>query len=287
MTVVTAVECDVFGPSGEHLCSADEPGLAREIAEWLTSAEAMVAADAEVAADRDLAEQSHRYRDLDGNVLPGVTSVCKLAEEGMADAFARAARRLALEGLDHRVEWGYKADLGNRLHVHADALLQGRDVDCLPDELGFVDGIIAAIEGMQMLDKLVATEAVVLSPARECECGCGLLIGYGGRLDTMLTDGVWDWKSGSPRAMPHTLQLNAIDSADGFARYDEHGKLVAIEPFEPRGRGGCIYVDREGGYSPVPYPVGPQWAAHFRRLLDTQTHNRALARELTTKGSKR
>ena len=294
MTYVADGAAVVDSTSGTIVAECDG-GLAVEVAEWLNEREAIVESAVVERGDAELAAVSHRYRDLDGHVLPGVTSVVGLAEEDKAEAFAYVARRLALEGLDHRVEWGYRADLGNRIHSHAERLLGGAaEVQARRDEGGYLDAVERAIDELNLLANLVEVEAAVITPGRACDevgrtdwhgsastwCETLHTVGYGGRLDVLTGDAIYDWKTGKPRPMTQTLQLNALNFAEGLGVYGPDGSLMRIAPFEPRERLGCIFLSEDGTYELVEYPSGPEWHAQFMRLLDAKVHNAALSASL-------
>jgi hypothetical protein len=261
------VDCGVYDDTGSLIVSVTDAGLAHEIIEWLDDREATVAAEALDLPDRQLAEQSHRYRGLDGEIGLSVTAVCGFPDEGKSDAFAYVARRLALEGLDHRVEWGYRADVGTRVHGHMEALRRGRDIEVRNDEGPFVDAGLAFL-ATDRIGPLMEAEAIVLGD------------GWGGRLDDLSETAVVDWKTGKARPLSEALQLNALNNGD-FAIYDTTGALTGLEPFEPRRELLCVHLHDDATFTVTEHPTSPEWFEHFLRLKDAMQHHRQLAGAIT------
>ena len=216
--------------------------------------------------DQQLAED-HKYRLHDGRVAVSVTAISGLLDDGKSAAFAGAAVNLARQGLNYRKEWDAKAERGTRVHTHMERWLVGDEVEALPDEEGYLDGIEAFINDYD--PQVVMQEAIVLSDE-----------GYGGRFDLLadLRDpetGVrvcWllDLKTGKQYAVEHTLQLAGYRYGDFIAAYDSDGNLLPREECQPVpevDKVGCLYVSDDGTYEIVEYPANEEAHRQFLNLL--------------------
>ena len=209
--------------------------------------------------DLELAHGSHRYRLLDGRTAVSVTAISGLLDiDGKSSAFAGAAVKLTLAGLDHRKEWREKADRGSRLHAHMEAWLRGEDIDQAEDEAGYLDALEKFI--IDYDPQVIESEAIVLSA-----------LGYGGRLDTIARVGhevaLLDWKTGSAYPVEASMQMAAYRFADGIACYGEDGQLTGLRPIPEVDWCACVYVHDDGTYDLRRYPADHEAFDSFCALL--------------------
>lgn len=231
----------------------------------------MVAGVTRELTDLELAAK-HRYRCPGGQIGINVTAVTGLLDWNSKSAkMAGSAAKIASTGGNYREEWRKKADLGTRVHAHCEAWLRGEEIFPLEDEVPYLDALERFFDDTAPLP--TAIERVVLSG-----------LGYGGRFDFIAEfnelNTLVDLKTGRPYAVEHTLQLSAYRYADGMATYDEAGALARLDPVPLIDRAGCLYLDREGTYSFVEYPVTERSFDIFCALLEVRQGLEALAKEL-------
>lgn len=210
-------------------------------------------------SDLELATGSHRYRLMDGTTAVSVTSIAGLLDiDGKSSAFAGAAVKLALTGVDYRAEWRAKADRGSRLHTHMEAWLRGEDIDQTDDEAGYLDGLEKFIVDYD--PETIESEQVVLSH-----------LGYGGRFDLVARIGdetaLLDLKSGSAYPIEASMQLAAYRYADGIAEYNDEGVLKGLRPMPAVDWCACVYVHEDGTYDLRKYPADQEAFDSFCDLL--------------------
>ncbi len=70
-----------------------------------------------------------RYRNKDGAIIPGVTTIIGQLDDGKSGAFAGAANKLGLKGIDSRKLWGEMADIGTLAHSFIVADMKGEKTD--------------------------------------------------------------------------------------------------------------------------------------------------------------
>ena len=58
------------------------------------------------------------YKKVDGTKVPGVTTVIGLYDDGKSGAFAHAAWKLGIAGIDYKEVWGKKRDTGTLCHYY-------------------------------------------------------------------------------------------------------------------------------------------------------------------------
>lgn len=209
----------------------------------------MVAVVAPKKTDLELA-LAHKYT-LGGEKLINVTAISGLMDDGKSNGMAYVAAKLTREGLNYLEVWNAARDLGSRVHPHCESFLRGEAIDCLPEDMGYVDAVEKFLVDSQ--PEVIALEQIVLSSR-----------GYGGRFDMIVrfTDGtVWllDLKTGKEYPVEHTLQLSAYRYADGLADYDEAGSLTGLRPMPSIDKCGCLYAHGDGTYDLVEYPAH-EWA---------------------------
>jgi hypothetical protein len=212
--------------------------------------------------DLDLAKM-HRYRLPSGEIGINVTAISGFLDDGKSSGFAGAAHKLAQEGKYFREEWKAKGERGTRIHKHLNSWLLGHDIECEPDERGYVDALEKFI--VEHDPVLIETEAIVLSEW-----------GYGGTLDLIarMRQGPWegmtgiiDLKTGAPYSVEHTLQLCAYRESDGLAEYDEGGMLSGLRELPKIDFAACLYVHEDGSYDLIHYPADDKAFQAFHDLL--------------------
>ena len=195
--------------------------------------------------DLDLAKK-HRYIvESGGAVMPGVTTICGVLDMGdKAGRMAGAAAKLTREGKDYRKEWNAKRDRGSRIHEHALAWSQNRDVEVLASDEGHMD----ALEKFH-------TDNSPLWIANEIVVG-NAEFGYGGCLDAIaiLQTGehagytaLLDWKGGSAYPLEHGLQLVAYSAAQVVLYQD--GMVAATQLLPDLDVLLDVYLTEDGTYS--------------------------------------
>ena len=214
-------------------------------------------------SDLELALRKHKYvTEPGGKPQVTITAVSGLLDiNGKSSAFAGAAVKITKEGGDYRAQWRESGERGTRIHRYCENFLLGKPIECREDEQGYVDALERFI-----LEKdprnIIEPEFVVVSPEHA----------YGGRGDMLVEfDGLAtlaDLKSGSERAIEHTLQL----AAQRFARlavYDDDGALIETRPMPKIDRAGCLYVEGDGTFNFVEYPADAEAWNVFLGLLDS------------------
>jgi hypothetical protein len=238
---------------------------------------------ASTLTDREQAFEKHKYRWTDGTPCVNVTAISGLLDDGKSGAFAGAAVKMTRQGYNYRDEWDAKAERGNRIHAHCEAWLRGEDVDALSDEEGFLDGLELFMENSKPI--LLEQEEVVLSHWL-----------YGGRFDMIVTmtdpflgpqNWLIDLKTGKEYVVEHMLQLAAYRFADGMAVFDKDGTLDRIKPMPNIDVTACLYVNEDGSYRLVPYPVTDTTFAYFTQLLTMYQWVRTPEMKTLIKESKR
>lgn len=210
------------------------------------------------ATDLELAEK-HRYRTIDGEIAINVTGVTGLLDDdGKSSKMAGAAAKIAKTGENYRTIWNEKMNRGTRVHGHCESFLRGESVDCLEDDLPFLDAL--SLFFAEKEPKPIEIERVVLSE-----------LGYGGRFDFIAEfDGLntlVDVKTGRSYFIEHLLQLSAYRYADGMAVYGEEGNLARIDPLPRIDRAGCLYLSDDGSYDFREYPANEEAFQLFCYLL--------------------
>ena len=220
-------------------------------------------------SDRDAAFK-HRYRLFDGTPVPSVTAISGLLDiDGKSAKMAGAAARITREGGQYRKEWDAKRDRGTRLHGHLEAFLRGETIEVREDDAGYVDALEKWVVARNPRHAIV--EAIVLSEA-----------GYGGRLDVLDGDVLYDLKSGRVNTIDVTLQLAAYRYADGIAMYDEAGALEWLDapPLLRIKRTVGLYVRENGTYEEIDTVSDHEAFCAFKQLLDVYRWAKALSRRL-------
>jgi len=188
---------------------------------------------------------AHWYKDPSGNKVPGVTTAAKIANTGDAFVVTAADNVAAWAGdnkdtfadmtpsqvtaagkayfREHR--WD-AAERGRTIHMHADALLRGEELDIPDDDVAIVDTFLRMAEEWHL--EPTNLEAMVISP-RWRYCGRLDFLGFANGTPALL-----DWKTGRSGVWPETaLQLAAyrhaelIVGADGVESAMPHVELTA------------------------------------------------------------
>ena len=233
-------------------------------------------------SDADLATVKHRYRLSDGSIAPSVTAICDgFVDDGKSRAFAGAAARLTREGKVWHEEWKASGDRGTRVHDHLHAFTTGKSVDAQDDELAYLEAAKIAWRTLK-IGRDGRSEFVVISDAFR----------YGGRGDYMgpvtWPDGerchsLLDWKTGDPWPLAHAMQVNAYANGDGFAEYDDDGKLLSLTPFDKPERVGCVYLSPDG-YRLIEYPLDNEVFGLFTQLASAKSAHAALKKRFRKAG---
>jgi hypothetical protein len=180
------------------------------------------------------------------------------------------ARMLEAQGLTesiksvasiHRQAWDRKADLGTAVHTLSEVWLRGREIHPTDTERPYLLGLARFVADFR--PRPLALEAMV---AFEDEVG----LAYAGTLDMVAElegRGRWllDIKTGAHLYDEIALQLAAYGYASWMGRPGDTTRhpIPEVEHY------GVIWLrpELEGGYSLIPYQVGPaEWRAFMAEL---------------------
>jgi hypothetical protein len=227
-------------------------------------------------SDLELAAK-HKYKLPSGEIAINVTAISGLLDDGKAAGFAGAAVKLTKEGQNYREVWKKSGEDGTRRHGYCEAFLKDQPIDCLPEDMGYVDAIEKFI--IDHDPQVIELEGIALSTR-----------GYGGRFDILVViEGeVWliDLKTGKRYAVEHTLQLSAYRFADGIGEYDTDGNLLGLAPLPHIDHAAALYVAEDGSYDLVEYPADERAFGVFLGLLDAYQWTRSDQIKLTVKESR-
>lgn len=228
----------------------------------------------------------HRYR-LDGEWVPGVTTILNvLAKPAIAKwAASQVAEYVAdhRDAIDHLYDAGRgpmvaalketpwqrtreAQQRGTTFHDFAERLANGEEVDVPADQEPLVESALAFLEDYAITPTLV--EQTVGSREHR----------YGGRVDLVANDAIWDWKSGK-RIYPSTaMQLNAYAFAEFVGENGVEAPLPTIEAAYG------VHI-REDGYDVIPLKFGPDVFAEFLTIRETYSINKRCEGDWRTPGS--
>lgn len=150
-------------------------------------------------------------------------------------------------------EWTAKADLGTRVHDAAEKLSRGENVEVLSTDRPYIDAWFRFYE--ECKPEFIDIERVVLSP----NPNGNRRLEYGGRTDwTAILHGgklkglrLGDYKTGGHYEEPVALQAAAYGGAEGFATYDQMGRLAGLEPIPKLDGYVTIYLAGDGSYQAI------------------------------------
>lgn len=239
----------------------------------------------------------HRYIVVPGgDPMPGATTIAGFGDggEGLKFGAAKLTAEIAVQESHHRedfdsldayqgwlakefdVRWKQKADLGTRVHDHALAWSQGKEIDSHFDEDPYLDALerFYADEVVEW----IACERIVGSPTH----------GYGGRADwwaELRSYGptLGDWKTGARKysVLKDSLQLTGLNDAEGFVLHDRDGMVAdEVEPLPSVNALLNVYLLPSGEYEVYPTPLNdPDLTDAFRALCaGYHARRRAVAR---------
>jgi hypothetical protein len=223
-------------------------------------------------------DEKHRYRWMDGHWCPGVTGIIKsLDKSGPLVGWAKretaacAIRNLPLltqmvtdGGPTAAVEWlkrtpdyqrDTSADLGSRIHLLAEAIGRGHEVEPSEDEVPYLDAYRAWMAAAK--PDFVNVEFMVYSEQYQ----------YGGTADAVvrLAGDLWliDYKTSKGVYSETALQLVAYARADWAGRANDPVKYAIPKVT----RYGVLHIRPEGAEL-VEFDIGPdEWQA-FRALRE-------------------
>ncbi len=142
-------------------------------------------------------------------------------------------------------QWRARADLGTRIHAHAERRARGESAPQQADEEPYLDALDQFYDAYAPAFSMI--ECLVLNEQHR----------YGGRFDAIMTinarpyDGsdritvLGDWKTGSPRPVDVALQTVAYMHARP-GRYDSTGALTGFMDLPPLDGCRAIYLQPSG-----------------------------------------
>jgi hypothetical protein len=231
-------------------------------------------------------EASHRYK-LDGQWVPGVTTILGVLDKPALPKWAAASvaeyvadNREAVEHLYaagrgpmvaalKAIPWQKRddaADRGTRLHDIADQIVRGKDVD-VPDHLiPVVENVLKFMDDYDIEPQLV--EVPVGSRQGK----------YGGKLDLIANDAIWDYKS-TKRIYETTALQNA---AYAFAEF--HGEDGGEKPLPLVKASYGVHI-RPDGYDVYPLEFGRHVWLEFLSIRETYGINKRAKGDWRVPGS--
>ena len=169
--------------------------------------------------------------------------------------------------------WRAKADLGTRIHAHAEAWARGESAAQQPDEMPYLDALAEFYDAYAPRFEMV--ECLVLNVEHA----------YGGRFDAIMEINarpydlservlvLGDWKTGSPWPLDVALQTVAYTHGE-LGLYGTTGALAGFQSLPPLDGCRVVYLQASGDVRVVdPFEKvaeGEAWEAFIaaRRLYD-------------------